>query len=312
MTVLVTGAGGFLGGHLCRALRAAGHVTLAMGRPEGAGRRRVDTYLAMGDLPATDWLVGILRQHRPGCVYHLAGTVSAPSNEALYRINLTYALRLLDACAALVAPPRVILLGSAAEYGPPEDPLRDLHEAHPTRPVSAYGASKLAQTQYALSQYRVPVVVARAFNPIGVGMPTSGAAGRFVSQVAELANTAALDRAGGVIDTGPLHGIRDLVAAQELAGALVALAAPDVTPGRIYNLCTGVGTTMRALTEALTALAPFPVRFQPVGSDAGVDRAVGDPSRLAAAGITLNPPDLPVVLGDMLRAAGVEPRNPSP
>lgn len=306
MRALITGAGGFLGGHLCRRLRESGHDTLAVGRVGGEGRKRVDTYLAVEDLPTDEWLADRLRRHRPDCVYHLAGTVSARCDEALYRINLGYGLRLLQACAGLDSPPRVVLLGSAAEYGPPGDPLHDLQETDATRPVSAYGASKLAQTQYALSQKGVEVVVARAFNPIGVGMPTSSAAGRFVARLAERANAAG--EHDGVIETGPLHGIRDLVSADQLAAALVALAGPRVTPGRVYNLCTGVGTSMRTLTDTLAALAPFLVRFQPAVGDAGVDRAVGDPSRLAAAGITLNSPDLPAVLGEMLRAAGIEPR----
>lgn len=317
MTAMLTGAGGFLGGHLCRRLRSAGHATLAVGRPDGAGRQRVDTYLGVEGVPTADWLAAVLREHRPRCIYHLAGTVTAGSAEALYHVNLTYALRLLDACARLETPPRVVLMGSAAEYGPPADPLRGMHETQAAFPTSLYGASKLAQTQYGLAQDRVPVVVARAFNPIGVGMPITGAAGRFVARVAALARESGPGSSGGVIDTGPLHGIRDLVSAQDLAEALLALSAPNVAEGRIYNLCTGVGTEMRAITDTLADLAPCTVSFRPTGVDAGVDRAIGDPSRLASAtGLTLNPPDLHAVLGDMLRAAGIEPRRtltaPSP
>lgn len=298
MTVLVTGAGGFIGRHLCAALAAGGVELAAIGSAASAARCEVDAFFEVDGVPDARTLAELLDRVRPEQVYHLAGTARASSADVLYAVNLLYGVRLLEACAALSEPPRVIFAGSAAEYGPAPGPAHRFSESDPTRPLNTYGASKLAQTLHACAQGRVPIVVARMFNPVGEGMPVSTALGRFLDQIA------CMPPDGGVIECGPLHALRDVSDVKDVARALVSLGRAPSASG-VYNLCSGEPTRMSELADALSAVAPFPLTFRVRGGDGGVDRAIGNPERLHRLGIVLRKVEPMRVLPRMLVHAGV-------
>jgi len=295
MRVLVTGAGGFLGKHLCLELRARGADIVAIGRPSSAARGYVDDFVGMEGSPGRTDLEEIFKRYRPDALYHLAGCSAASSLCDLYEVNLFYAAKLLQACRVLANVPKIVIAGSAAEYGKSLATGRLVNERDVAQPLNAYGETKLAQTVHALRQYDLPVIVARIFNPIGEGLPASRAAGRFVESVKALEPLG-----GGVIETGALDGVRDVADVTEVAAALINLTLKDVPTGEIYNLCTGKGTRMRDITDALEALVPYVVTFKPKAGDGGVDWAVGDSSKLAAHKIEIKAPDLPSILSRML------------
>jgi nucleoside-diphosphate-sugar epimerase len=302
MRAIVTGAGGFIGRHLCAALAQAGIKVIAIGREASAARDYVAVFEPLAGMPDRTTLAAILERHEPALVYHLAGASAAPTFEELVRINVLYGEALMSACRSLSVPPRLIVAGSAAEYGAPLQVGRLMREDDLAAPRAPYGITKLTQTNLALACPELLPVVARIFNPIGVAMPETTAAGRFVARMRDMAGR------GGVIDTGPLTGIRDFVEVREVARALVAMGQPRLGSG-IYNICTGIGHRMSEITDILSSLVEFPVSFSPKGDDAGVDWAVGDPGKLAAHGITIASTDLARVFKDMLAAAGLRPRH---
>jgi GDP-4-dehydro-6-deoxy-D-mannose reductase len=299
MTVLVTGAGGFVGGHLCAALAKSGTDVVAIGRHGGKVAGRVRHFVGTDTTPDATLLADVMSRFQPEVVFHLAGTASAPSVAELYAVNTLYAVELLEAAGRMKRPPRVVMLGSAAEYGEPLKPGRLMSEADPERPISNYGIAKLAQTHHALAAAKLTVVVARLFNPIGAGMPEGTAAGRFVRQIADLHG------GDGVIHTaGSLDAVRDFVDVADAVDALIRLGSDSIPAGRVYNLCTGHGTTMTELTTTLARLAPGSVEFRAGEGSAGIAWAVGNPSRLAQHGVTLRLHDLEGILSRMLAAAG--------
>lgn len=303
MRVLVTGAGGFLGRHLCLGLRARGADIVAIGRPLSKARGYVDHFVEMDAAPDHRDLEEILIRYSPDALYHLAGCSAAFSLRDLYDANLFYAVELLQACRVLANAPKIVIAGSAAEYGRPLVTGRLMNERDTTQPLNAYGETKLAQTVHAMRQSDLPVVVARIFNPIGEGLPAIRAVGRFVERVKALEPLG-----GGVIETGPLDSIRDVADATEVSAALIDLMVKDIPTGEIYNLCTGKGTTMRDITDVLRTLVPYEVLFQPKAGEAGVDWAVGDAGKLAAHNVEVKAPDLRSVLARMLSAnsGGIE------
>lgn len=303
MRVLVTGAGGFIGAHLCPALAREGIETIAIGRNDSRARDRVGTFFAVEGIPERAALADILSRSAPDVVFHLAGSDRASSLAELYRINVFYCAALIEALRAARVTPKIIIAGSAAEYGAAAGEGQRLNEADRPSPINAYGETKLAQTVHAMRQSDLPVVVARIFNPLGEGLPSDRAVPSFIQRIK------ALGPGGGTIETGSLDGVRDIADIADVTRALVQLAIADVPTGEIYNVCTGKGARMSEVTQTLRDLLPYPVRFQPNGEGGGANSAVGDPSRLAAYGIHVAAPDLADVLGRMLLSVGIEERR---
>lgn len=160
-TALVTGATGFIGRHIVAGLLDRGVAVRALVRSPGKaghlahdGVERVEGSLA----EIAGW-----QQSIAGCdaVFHCAGLVAARRRADLTVVNGDAVGRLADACAAVESPPVFVHLSSLAAAGPaPRDGIRD--EADPTRPVSAYGVSKLAgDGELAARAGRLPVTIVR-------------------------------------------------------------------------------------------------------------------------------------------------------
>ena len=143
-TVLVTGANGFVGARLCEVLLERGYAVRALVRDSSDLSRLegVDVQLVYGELgdPAS------LKEAVAGVdvVIHSAGRIKAPSLRDYLEANKQGTFNLLEA-AREVAPDlsRFVYVSSLAAGGPgPTD--RPVTEDDPPRPVSPYGASKLA------------------------------------------------------------------------------------------------------------------------------------------------------------------------
>jgi nucleoside-diphosphate-sugar epimerase len=166
---LVTGAGGFLGAALVRALLARGDDVRALVRkrsPELERLGAVGVDVAQGDVTSGESLRAAVR----GCdvVFHLAGVRRATDPAEFLRVNAGSTRLALDACLAEApALARFVLAGSLAASGPSATPLR---EDAPFAPVEPYGASKAEAERIALSYAdRLPVAVARPPRIMGPG-----------------------------------------------------------------------------------------------------------------------------------------------
>ncbi len=170
-TALVTGAGGFLGRTLVRALLERGYRVRAMIRPGGdAGALRPVEGEALeifrGD--ATD--AAALDRAVKGCalVYHLAGVRRGARREDFFAVNAGSTRLLLEACAAAGAGgQRFVLAGSLAAAGPSRDGRR---EEDPGEPAEWYGESKAEAERLARSfRGSLPVSIGRPPRIFGPG-----------------------------------------------------------------------------------------------------------------------------------------------
>ncbi len=169
-TAFVTGASGFIGGHLVDTLLERGCEVRCLVRPATSGEqlRRPGVVRIDGTLADPD----SYREAVAGCdaVFHLAGVVSAARPAAMLRTNGGGTRRLADTCAALPTPPRLVYVSSLAAAGPPpaERAFRD--EADPPAPVSVYGRSK-RDGELALERRagRLPVTIVRPGVVYGAG-----------------------------------------------------------------------------------------------------------------------------------------------
>jgi nucleoside-diphosphate-sugar epimerase len=311
MRVLVTGASGFVGNCVVEQLTERGAEVVTVGRyPRAADA----SHSAIGGhhvLHRPDDAAEVkarVTEIAPQCIIHLAGSSSAPSIADLYRVNTIFAANLLEAAAVVKPNPHVVLVGSAAEYGPVPDADLPVVETFPCRPNTAYGITKLAQTLHGLNAAAtgLPVTIARVFNPIGPGMSTSLALGSFADQIARLSST------GGTLHTGDLDVERDFIDVREAGRLLVELALSAAGQGGIVNVCTGLGSQLLDLTQRLIACSGTPLQLRYESSRTGnsnVRRFVGSTAKLKSLGLSVARPDFDTLLPAMLARAQSDATN---
>jgi GDP-4-dehydro-6-deoxy-D-mannose reductase len=288
---LVTGAAGFVGRHLCRALGDAGwHVTGAALEAPADGAAGGDWVL--GDLRDEAHVAAVVARARPDLVVHLAAISHLPTAAGAptlaWDINVTACVRLLHALgqahAAGTLAPRVLLIGSAEQYGCQPGPAGPIAEDAPLLPRTVYAATKVAQEVAGLQVWRasgLPVVAVRPFNHSGPGQDA-----RFLLPALAARALALRERpAGSPLVLGNTSPVRDFLHVEDVVAAYIALGQHG-TPGEAYNVASGVGHSVRDVAERLLALVGIattlhedPALQRPVD----VPALVGDPARLHAA-----------------------------
>jgi GDP-4-dehydro-6-deoxy-D-mannose reductase len=149
---------------------------------------------------------------------------------ALTRTLLTSIRNVVGYC------PKVLLIGSAAEYG--DQGSMPITEACSERPTSQYGVLKLARTRLALSARHegIRISVARVFNLLGRSLPTHLAAAQFAQGI-----RAAIETGSPHVVVGNLCTVRDYLHVDVAARAIWDLLASSFEDG-IVNVCSGQGT----------------------------------------------------------------------
>jgi UDP-glucose 4-epimerase len=165
LTALVTGAGGFLGSHLCKRLLDGGAEVYATSRIKRSSEHR-RLHWCQDDLTQFRAVQKLLEETRPEIVFHLAGQVTAAPELSLmlptFNSLLQSTVNLLAAATAVTCR-RLVVTGSLTE---PEPDGLDVV------PSSPYAAAKWASTAYARmchKLYGTPVVILRPFMAYGPG-----------------------------------------------------------------------------------------------------------------------------------------------
>jgi GDP-4-dehydro-6-deoxy-D-mannose reductase len=322
--LLVTGAGGFVGGHLVELVRRESPATSIHGvvQPHGSlawtstqGARVVEADL---DDPAA--AAAVIEEARPEGIVHLAGQSSVQQSwldpGGTLRTNVLGIVHLLDAARRRGLRPAVLVVGSAEEYGPVTEAELPIRETAPLRPASPYAVSKVAQGALALlygPAGGMRVVLTRTFHHTGPGRGEAFAESSFARQIAEIEH----GLRPAVIEVGNLDAVRDFTDVRDVVRAYRLLLEKGEA-GQTYNVCSGRGRRVRDVLDLLLASSSARVevrvdqeRLRP----ADVPAQVGDPSRLRAA--TSWEPRIPLeqTLADLLsdwraRVAGGVARRP--
>ena len=262
---LVTGGCGFIGSHLVAALEKGGHGVTVLDDLSTGSRQNVSpvTRIVMGTI--TDALtVKTLIQGIDG-VFHLAAIASVERSriewQHTHASNLTGFINILETIALRNAPIPVVYASSAAVYGNNDNvPLK---EGESLRPLTAYGADKLGCELHArvgAGVHGIPSIGLRFFNVYGPRQdprsPYSGVISIFCDRL----------RRGEPIEIyGNGKQIRDFVYVTDVVEFLLAAMATASSGARVFNVCTGIGTSVLELVNTIADLRQIKpeINFRP-------------------------------------------------
>lgn len=279
MNALVTGASGFVGRELVRHLRESGDEVTELDRASGA------------DVTDHEAMRAAIAGARPHAVYHLAAVShvadswSAPLH--VFQVNAEGALNVLRACTE-AGVERVLVVGSAEEYGAVREEDLPLTEEAPLRPLTPYGVSKVAAGYLALQAHLADglgVVRTRSFSHTGPFQTDRFVIPALARRIAEAERHGRKE-----VPVGSLEPVRDFSDVADVVRAYRLLVERG-EPGEVYNVCSGVGRSVAEVAEHLLRLARHPIELVP------------DPE-------LLRPVEVPRLVGSNLRlrkATGWEP-----
>jgi dTDP-glucose 4,6-dehydratase len=276
-SVLVTGAGGFIGSHLAERLVELGARTRAMVHYNALGARgwldssplAASMEIVAGDVTDRD----SVRRAMTGveCVFHLAALIAIPHSydapESYVRTNVLGTLNVLQSMREL-GTKKVVHTSTSEVYGSAQ--YVPIDEKHPLQGQSPYSASKIGADKLAESfhlAFGVPAVTVRPFNTYG---PRQSARAIIPTIIAQCF-------AGDVVRLGNLEPTRDFAYVADTVEGFICAARADGALGRTVNLGTGAEISIRDLAARIARLVGREIRVEseadrkrPAGSE--VDR----------------------------------------
>ncbi len=250
MRALVTGAAGFVGANLARRLAADGHEVHLVVHRNASPPWRLDGLDApryAADLRDADSIGAVVRSARPQWVFHCAayGAYSWQTDAARMRAtNVNGTANLLAACRG-VGCEVVVNTGSSSEYGFKRGAPAETDAAEPNSP---YALSKLLATEHCAGEARREQAVAATLRLYSVYGPYEEP-GRLMPALLAAAGRGLLP---------PLASpstARDFVYVDDVCDAYLAVARlRPREPGRVFNVGTGVQTTLSDVVELVRGM----------------------------------------------------------
>jgi NAD dependent epimerase/dehydratase len=254
--VLVTGAGGFIGGHLVEMLVAEGASVTALVRYNSRNERGTLDWIAPGVASEVQVVLGELRDIESvsravkgsEIVLHLGAQIAIPYSYVnprdFFEVNVLGTLNVAQASLA-AGVRRVVHTSTSEVYGSAQQV--PITEGHPLEPQSPYAASKLSADKLMDSWHRsfdLPVVVLRPFNTYGPRQSARAIIPTIISQAL----------AGDTLRLGSLHPRRDLTFVRDTAAGMVAAASAPDAVGQTIQLGTGHAVSVGEIVELVSEL----------------------------------------------------------
>jgi NAD dependent epimerase/dehydratase len=283
-SVAVTGAGGFIGGHVVERLVRDGARVRAMCRYNSRNERGTLDWLEPNVVAEVEVVLGELRDlesvagaiEGSEVVLHLGAQIAIPYSYVNPRdfleVNVLGTLNVAQA-ALRHGVQRIVHTSTSEVYGTAQS--IPITEVHPLEPQSPYAASKVAADKLMDSYHRsfdLPVCVLRPFNTYGPRQSARAIIPTIISQAL----------AGSTLRLGSLHPRRDLTYVEDTAAAFVAAATSEGAVGRTIQLGTNHDVSVSDLVDMVAEILgreltveTDPARLRPDKSE--VERLISGP-----------------------------------
>jgi len=242
MKKLVVGANGFIAKNICIQLAHSGEEVIKVDLTQSSAGDVV-----VADLSDYGSAKNLLDHYKPDQVYNLAGTFS--NNFAIDEIaNFRVPKNILDAVHELHLKCRIVLFGSAAEYGAIDAEDNPVKETQALHPISIYGFTKSMQStlmEYYFRTKKVDVLMARPFNIKGRDISEKLFVGRVYKQIAAFRTGNTKEIVVGRLDTR-----RDYIAIED-AVKRFELIMENGMSGQTYNVGSGFSVSMHDLLKEI-------------------------------------------------------------
>jgi NAD dependent epimerase/dehydratase len=282
--VLVTGAGGFIGGHLSSHLVRLGAEVRAFCRYNSRNERGTLDWIDADAVRELETVLGDLRDYESVAsavsgtdfVFHLGAQIAIPYSYGnprdFFETNVLGSLNVAQA-SLTAGVERVVHTSTSEVYGTAQ--TVPITERHPLEAQSPYAASKIGADQLMDSfarSFELPVTILRPFNTYGPFQSARAVIPTIISQAL----------AGGPVHLGSLHPRRDLTFVADTVEGFVAVATAPAALGRTLQLGTGRDVSIGELVEIVGGLLGRDVevrldedRIRP--KDSEVLRLISDP-----------------------------------
>lgn len=280
-TVVVTGAGGFIGSHLVERLVADGARVRAMLRYTSRGQRGcldligkdglANVEITMGDVRDFDAVRELLRG--ADAVFHLAALIGIPYSYAhpqeVIDTNIIGTSNILLAAKEMGTLERIVLTSTSEVYGSAVRVPMD--EEHPLQAQSPYSATKIAGDALGLSfarSFGLPVTIVRPFNAYGPRQSARAVIPTIISQA-----VSERDLRLGTLDT-----TRDFTFAADTARGFIAVGGSEDAIGEVVNVGSGTEVSIREVVRMVGAIVGRELRVE--GDDQRLRPEKSEVSRL--------------------------------
>ena len=263
---LIIGAAGFVGGYLSEELLKNGYeVYLTKLEFEKIEKSAATVYdMDVTSVAETD---AVIADIKPDVVFHLAAQSSVKLSwekpHLTLNVNIIGALNVLEACRRLTEigkKTKVLLIGSAEEYGKVTPEQCPIKEELQCAPKNLYALSKLTQNglgKIYSESFGMDIITVRAFNHTGPKQAPAFVLADFCKQVAEIE----AGERDAVISVGNLEAMRDFTDVRDIVKAYLLLAEKGRS-GQTYNVGRGEAVKISALLEMLLKQAKCPIEVR--------------------------------------------------
>jgi len=319
MKTLITGATGFVGRHLIRALGEEARVGAGAGGFEVFGTSYPqppwpsDRDIIFLDLRAEGDLFKLVRDVRPDWVFHLAAVSNVRSSWQMRRetleTNIIGTQNLLESVRLAAPGARVLFISSSDVYGIVASKEKPLAEDDPVQVTNPYAYSKAAGEMmcgFYVNVEGLDIVTARQFPHTGPGQTADFVCSDWARQIVRIER----GESEPVIRVGNLEVKRDFSDVRDVVKAYIMLMRKG-RKGEVYNVCSEKALALREILEFLKSEAETgPFRHPgPPGIKAGRQTTIKiqvDPGKLRKT-------DVPLLLGShrkLVAETGWSPRIP--